>query len=90
VTEPASPSLFDPETGVLALDERVAEMPSFRRIVADEVVSDAELAEHAERVVVLLRRLEAELPPAAHALLTEALCELAVLNALYDRRAMGA
>ncbi len=72
---------FD-ETGMLKLDEYVSEMPSFRRILADEVVSVQEYQEHAERTVALLRQLEAALPEEARGVATAALCELAVLYAL--------
>ncbi len=77
---------FDDETGMLKLDEYVSEMPSFRRILADEAVTEQEYQEHAERTVDLLRRLEEALPEDTKALATEALCELAVLYAL-DRQA---
>ncbi|NNF57208.1 MAG: hypothetical protein HKN04_03115 [Rhodothermaceae bacterium] len=78
---------FDPETGMLMLDEYVSEMPSYRRILADEVVSEQEYRDHAEQTVNLLRRLEETLPDDAKALATEALCELAVLYALERHQA---
>ena len=34
---------FDQETGTLLLDEYVVEMDSYRRIVEDETITDAEL-----------------------------------------------
>ena len=77
---------FDPDTGMLKLDEYVAEMPSYRRILDDQTVTEDEYREHAERTVALFRRLEAALDDDAKALCTEALCELAVLYAL-DRQA---
>lgn len=78
---------FDHETGMLRLDEYVAEMPSFRRIMADATASDDELAEHAERTVALLRRLDERLDPETRELATDALCELTVLHALMRHRA---
>lgn len=77
---------FHPETGVLMLDQYVMEMPSFRAIYEDRVVSDEELVGQSERVVALLKQLEDELDPRLRELATSALCELAVLNALYVRR----
>lgn len=77
---------FDDETGMLKLDAYVAEMPSYRRILADEVVTEEEYQAHAERTADLLRRLESALSEETKALATEALCELAVLYAL-DRQA---
>ncbi|MCA1731242.1 MAG: hypothetical protein LC751_18150 [Actinobacteria bacterium] len=54
---------FDEETGTLLLDEYVVEMDSYRRIVEDEVITDAELVEQTKRVASLLRRLEEALSP---------------------------
>ncbi len=81
---------FDPQTGTLMLDEYVAEIDSYRRIVEDEVITDAELVEQTQRVASLLRRLEETLSPEAKSLATEALCELAVLNALQVKRLQAA
>ncbi len=81
---------FDPETGVLMLDRYVMEMPSFRAITEDRVVTDAELAEQSDHVVALLKELEARLDPATRELATAALCELAVLNVLHVRRLSAA
>ena len=81
---------FDPQTGTLMLDEYVAEIDSYRRIVEDETITDAELVEQTQRVASLLRRLEETLSPEAKSLATEALCELAVLNALQVKRLQAA
>ncbi len=81
---------FDQDTGTLMLDEYVAEIDSYRRIVEDEMITDAELVEQTQRVASLLRRLEETLSPEAKSLATEALCELAVLNALQVKRLQAA
>ena len=81
---------FDQETGTLMLDEYVVEMDSYRRIVEDEAITDAELVEQTQRVASLLRRLEEALSPEAKSLATETLCELAVLNALQVKRLQAA
>ena len=81
---------FDPETGTLMLDEYVLEMDSYRRIVEDEVITDGELVEQTRRVTSLLRQLEEALSPEAKTLATEALSELAVLNALQVKRLQAA
>ncbi len=81
---------FDQDTGTLLLDEYVLEMDSYRRIVEDEAITDAELVEQTQRVASLLQRLEEELSPEAKSLATEALCELAVLNALQVKRLQAA
>ena len=81
---------FDQDTGALMLDEYVLEMDSYRRIVEDELITDAELVEQTQRVASLLQRLEEVLSPEAKALATEALCELTVLNALQVKRLQAA
>jgi hypothetical protein len=81
---------FDGETGTLLLDEYVVEMGSYRRIVEDAVITDAELVEQTQRVTSLLRQLEETLSPEAKALATETLGELAVLNALQVKRLQAA
>jgi flagellin-specific chaperone FliS len=81
---------FDQETGTLLLDEYVLEMDSYRRIVEDETITDAELVEQTQRVTSLLQRLEETLSPEDKALATEALGELAVLSALQVKRLQAA
>ena len=81
---------FDQESGTLLLDEYVLEMDSYRRIVEDETITDDELVEQTQRVASLLRQLEESLSPEAKAIATEALGELAVLNALQVKRLQAA
>jgi len=81
---------FDRETGTLMLDEYVAEMDSYRRVVEDETITDDELVEQTQRVTSLLRQLEETLSPEAKAIATEALGELTVLNALQVKRLQAA
>jgi flagellin-specific chaperone FliS len=81
---------FDQDTGTLMLDEYVIEMDSYRRIVEDETITDDELIEQTQRVTSLLRQLEETLSPEAKAIATEALGELAVLNALQVKRLQAA
>ena len=81
---------FDPQTGTLLLDEYVLEMDSYRRIVEDDTITDDELVEQTRRVTSLLRQLEETLSPEAKAIATEALGELAVLNALQIKRLQAA
>jgi hypothetical protein len=77
---------FDQETDVLLIDEYIVEMDSYKRIVEDGNITDTELLEQTLRVVTLLRQLEDALSPEAKALATEALGEMAVLNALQALR----
>jgi hypothetical protein len=81
---------FDRESGALMLDEYVLEMDSYRRIVEDAIITDAELIEQTQRVTSLLQQLEETLSPEAKAMATEALGELAVLNALQVKRLQAA
>ena len=81
---------FDHETGTLLLDEYVAVMPSFQRIMADGVVTPAEVHEQAERTIERLKQLESLLSPEARIVATDALCELAVLHALHLRQYVSA
>lgn len=76
---------FDAETGALLLDEYVMDMPSFKKIMEDGVISDDELAEQAHKVVSLLQQLESMLTPQAREAVTQVLCELAVLTSLQHR-----
>ena len=62
------------------LGEYVVEMDSYRRIVEDQAVADAELDAQTQRVTSLLRQLEEALSTEAAAVATEVSCELAVLK----------
>jgi hypothetical protein len=81
---------FDQETGTFMLDEYVLEMDSYRRIVEDEAITDEELLEQTQSVALLLRQLEESLSPGAKAIATQALGELAALNALQVKRLQAA
>ncbi len=77
---------FDPKTGFLILDEYVAEMPSFQKVMADGIITDDEIAYHAKNVVSLLKQLESSLTPELKNLTTKVLCELTVLHALKQKQ----
>ena len=81
---------FDPQTGTLLLDEYVAELDSYRRIVEDGTITDDELAEQTQRVTSLLQQLEGSLSPEVKAIATVALGELTVLNVLQVKRLQAA
>lgn len=76
---------FDPQTGMLLIDHYVTETESYHKIMADGQVTAEEIAEHAQRVVGLMRGLEERLPAELHERTTEMLVELAVLFAI-DRK----
>ena len=48
--------LFDKE-GILNIDELVAQRPTFRKIMEDQIVTDDELTNQANLVVNLLKKL---------------------------------
>ena len=73
---------FEPETGSLLFERYVAERPSFRKVMEDRLVTEAEVREQAARVESVLRRLDTVLSGEVKALATEAFCELAVLYAI--------
>ncbi|MTV48850.1 hypothetical protein GJ688_07625 [Heliobacillus mobilis] len=77
---------FDPETGILLLDEYVSGTDSFQRIMKDGTVSDQEIMEQSHKVVSLLKELESRLSPEEKLLVTDALCELSVLYVLERHR----
>lgn len=79
--------LFD-ENGMFCLDERIAEQSSFQKIMADDRVTDEELAAQAERVVSLLRRMEKSLSSEQLAEMEELLTEMGVLYAVHHYREM--
>lgn len=77
-----SKNLFDEKTGMLLLDEYIYEMPSFRKIMEDGVISSDEVMAQSKRVISLLKRLESVLQPEVRELLIETLSEIAVLYAV--------
>ena len=81
---------FDEQTGTLLLDDYAVEMDSYRRIVEDDTITDAELLDQTQWVMLLLRLLEDVLSPEAKAVATEALSEMAVLSALQVKRLQAA
>ena len=50
-------TFFD-ESGTLNLDELILNQPSFKQIMADGVVTEAELIEQGQRVTNLLKHME--------------------------------
>ncbi len=75
-------SFFD-VNGLLNLDDTVLEMPSFKKIISDGVVSDEEIMEQSAKVVQLLHKAEQVLSDSQVALVKETLAEMSVLYAAY-------
>lgn len=79
-------TFFD-KTGSLNLDELIMEQPSFKQIMADGVVTEAELEEQGERVKHLLQTIEQSFTSEQIDLVRELLAEISVLVAtrgIYD------
>lgn len=73
--------MFFDENGMLRLDEAVAERPTFKKIMEDQVVTDAELEEQANLVVSILKHIEETFPPEQLKQVEELLAETSVLYA---------
>lgn len=82
-----SKKLFDEITGMLLLDEYVYDMPSFKKIIDDGVITSDEVIEQSQKVISLLKKLESELQPETKDLFIETLCEIAVLYAISRKEA---
>ncbi|UWP59416.1 hypothetical protein [Ruminococcus gauvreauii] len=74
--------LFNEETGYLIIDELAMERESYKKVIADNIITPDELREQAELVVSYLQRLDAKLDEEEKKLVTDLLCELAVLYEL--------
>ncbi|MHA1739739.1 MAG: hypothetical protein ACTSWD_14210 [Candidatus Heimdallarchaeota archaeon] len=74
--------LFNPTTGEILIEKYVSEMPSFQKIMEDNLVEPHEIAEQNARVIKLLHRLENTVSDDVQDMITELLCELAVLGSI--------
>ncbi len=75
---------FDPETGFLVLDNYISELPSYKKYVADGIITPDEVAEQALNVAERLKKFEESLSSEQHALATDALCETAFLYGMLN------
>jgi hypothetical protein len=74
--------LFDKQTGILNLDELVQNCPSFQKIMLDQIVTEEEVEEQSQRVINLLKELEATLSPADLEKACNTMVEMSVLYAV--------
>jgi hypothetical protein len=74
--------LFEEDNGLLLLDEMVFDMPSYKAIIEDRVVTDEEIMEQSNRVIELFKKIDRQLNPADKELVLDTICELAVLHAV--------
>ena len=75
--------LFDKE-GILNIDELVAQRPTFRKIMEDQIVTDDELTNQANLVVNLLKKLEQTLSHAQLSELENLFAEMTVFYAIHQ------
>lgn len=73
-------TFFD-ESGALNLDELILNQPSFKQIMEDGVVTEAELIEQGLRVTNLLKQMEQTFSPNQIDQVRELLAEISVLVA---------
>ncbi len=78
--------LFDETTGYLMLDEVIMDAPSFKMIMADNVITDEEIIKQANTVIELLRSLDEKLNSDEKELAVKAITEIAVLYEINARR----
>ena len=73
---------FDPQTGVLNLDEQVHSRPSFKKIMEDMIVTNEEVEEQSQLVISLLKDLEVTLLPSDLEKVNNIIVEMSVLYAV--------
>lgn len=76
--------MFFNEEGILNIDEMVADNASFKNIMEDGVVSEEEIKIQADKVVALLRNMEAKYSEEQLAEIKNLLVETSVLYAVYN------
>ena len=76
--------MFFNENGILSLDEMVENNASFKNIMEDGVVTEEEIKAQSEKVVALLRDIEAKYSEEQLAEIKDLLVESSVLYAIYN------
>ena len=76
--------MFFNEEGILNIDEMVAENASFKNIMEDGVVSEEEIKAQSDKVIALLRNMEAKYSEEQLAEIKSLLVETSVLYAVYN------
>lgn len=71
--------LFDEETGYLIIDELAMKRDSYQKVLEDNVVTEDELKEQADLVIDYLKKLDQKLDDEEKELVTDLICEMAVL-----------
>ena len=76
--------MFFNENGILSLDEMVENNASFKNIMEDGVVTEEEIKAQSDKVVALLRDIEAKYSDEQLAEIKDLLVESSVLYAIYN------
>ena len=76
--------MFFDENGILNIDEMVVKNESFKKIMEDGVVTDEELKLQSNKVVAMLREMEAKCSEEQLAEIKSLLVETSVLYAVYN------
>lgn len=76
--------MFFDENGVLNLDEMIAQNDSFKKIMADELVSEAEVKEQSDRVLQMMHDMEQRYTVEQVEEIKHLLVETNVLYAIYN------
>ena len=71
--------LFDYETGYILIDELAMKRESYQKVMEDNVVTQEELEQQANLVVDYLKKMDERLDEEEKELVTDMICELAVL-----------
>lgn len=73
-------TFFD-ETGLLNIEDFILEQPSFKRIMADGIVTEEELNEQSNQIIGLLKEIEKTATPEMIEQISKLLAEISVLIA---------
>lgn len=65
--------------GLLRLDELVAENPTWKKILADDIVSEEEVAEQGDKVVNMIKEVEETLSDEQKQMVDKLIAEVGVL-----------
>lgn len=76
--------MFFNENGILNIDELVVNSASFKKIMEDGVITESELKEHSEKVLMILQTMEQKYPKEQLLEIKELLIESAVMYAAYN------
>ena len=76
--------MFFNEEGILNIDEMVVNNASFKNIMEDGIITAEEIKSQSDKVVALLRDIEARYTPEQLAEIKELMVESSVLYAIYN------